>query len=171
MLLAIDPGYGRCGYAVFDEHGVLIHYDLIETTSKESFEQRLLAIYNKLSKCVIEYQITQIVYEEPAFISGRNALLIPQVIGAINLICAINNIKPIKYSPSHIKLVVAGNGSASKTAVEDAVVIEFMLSRVDFKQKFGGGNDDVYDAIAVGYCKFIDRYIDTPVKLNKRKKK
>lgn len=168
MLLSIDPGYGRCGYAVFTEHGELVHYDLIETTNKESFEQRLLKIYNKLSDCVVEYQIKQIVYEEPAFISGRNALLVPQVIGAINIICAINNIKPIKYSPSHIKLVVAGNGAAPKTAVENAVVIEFMLSRVEFKQKFGGGNDDVYDAIAIGYCKFID----TPVvKSNKRKKK
>ena len=168
MLLAIDPGYGRCGYAVFNDDGNLVYYDLIETTNKQAFEERLLIIYNKLSNCVVEYQITQIVYEEPAFISGRNALLVPQVIGAINLICAINNIKPIKYSPSHIKLVVAGNGAAHKTAVEDAVVIEFMLSRVEFKQKFGGGNDDVYDAIAIGYCKFID----TPVvKSNKRKKK
>lgn len=168
MLLSIDPGYGRCGYAIFTEHGELVYYDLIETSNKESFEQRLLIIYNKLSDCIVKYQINQIAYEEPAFISGRNALLVPQVIGAINLICAINNIKPIKYSPSHIKLAVAGNGTAPKTAVEEAVVIEFMLSRVEFKAKFGSGNDDVYDAIAIGYCNFID----TPVvKSNKRKKK
>lgn len=156
MLLSIDPGYARCGVAVFDETGKLIYYNLIETTSKLTFENRLLYIYNQLNLLINKYNIKKIIYEEPGKIFGRNSLLVPQVLGIINLISATNFITPIKYSPSYIKKIVTNSGDADKTFVEEIVVKVFDLSRAEFKQLFGDGRDDVYDAIAIGYCSFIN---------------
>lgn len=151
-LLAIDPGFGRLGFAIGLSNGKLINYDLIETPAWTVFESRLLTIYNALEAVLAVNSIDLIVYEEPGRLSGRNGFLLPQVLGVINLLVAQHKLKVIRYSPSEIKSMVTGKGGACKTLVEDKVVQKFNLTREEFKVRFGGAKDDVFDAVGVFLC-------------------
>ncbi len=152
QILTIDPGYSRMGLAIGNSLGKLVKYDLIETPSRLLFEKRLWTVFQALEKVIIENSVGLIAYEEPGKLFGNNSLLVPQVIGCINLLVAKYDLKCIKYSPKEIKLSVTGKGTADKTLIEERALQHFGIDRKKFKLDFGDAKDDVADAIAVLIC-------------------
>jgi Holliday junction resolvasome RuvABC endonuclease subunit len=162
-ILAIDPGYGRLGLAVGTDDGRLLSYDLIKTEAWNLFESRLLTIYEKLERIILYEQINILVYEEPGKLLGRNAYLLPQVLGCMNLLIAKYDLKSIKYTPTEMKQLVTGKGTACKTLIEDKVLKTFNLTRKEFEARFGNAKDDVCDSLGVflAYCKSHNIEINT----------
>lgn len=152
QVLAIDPGYSRMGLAIGNDTGKLIKYDLIETDRRLLFEKRLWIVFQAIDQVITSNQINLIVYEEPGKLFGKNSLLVPQVIGCINLLVAKYDVRCIKYSPLEIKNITTGKGNADKTLVEQKALHHFGIDQKKFKLDFGDAKDDVADAIAVYMC-------------------
>lgn len=142
--LGIDVGYGRMGVAKLTSFGRVVYIDCIETTAKNSFQERLYYIYNKLIELVQDCKI--VAYEEPV-LRGLNGANLNQVVGVINIVTAAYGIVPIKYSPSAIKQTVTGKGGADKPHVARVLMEKYPSIEPDLL-------DDSYDALACAYTYF-----------------
>ncbi len=147
-VLAIDPGYGRCGVAVMEkERGGkerLIFSDCIETSAKDDFHERLAAVADACNRLAKEYQPDAIAMEKLYFAKNqKTAMHVAEVRGALMNVAAMLNIPLFEYTPGEVKSAAAGSGNADKRAV--AKMIHTLL-RIEKKIT----HDDEYDAIAVG---------------------
>ncbi len=152
--LAIDPGYDKVGYAVFDkiENGTsdftYITSDLIKTPPKDLHEARLLAIYERLSDVIKECSIELMVLESLfMFKNQKTVLKVAQAIGVIELAGAMHNLPIVRLTPLQIKQIVTGYGTADKASV-------LKMIRLTLADKIVIKDDDQADAIACGlaYC-------------------
>lgn len=146
-VLSIDPGYDRCGVAVIDEQGQknhLVFSTCIQTDKKDDYVDRLKHVVSTIESYIKEYSPDMVGIEE-VFISNnqKTAMKIAEVRGAILYICAVSGVKVFEFSPSQIKLAVAGTGTASKTEVTKMVSL---ILKTDGSKKL----DDEFDALACG---------------------
>ncbi len=154
ILLSIDPGLEKTGYAFFDKDKKysknyrFLSSGLIKTAKKLPKEKRLFVIYKKLSDLIKKYQPKEIVFENIFFFKNQKTVIsVAQAQGVIMLLSSQNNI-PLKcYSPLEIKQTITGYGLADKKAVKKMIGLT-----LDLKKNFA--DDDEYDAIAIGlaYC-------------------
>lgn len=146
-VLAIDPGYGRCGVAVLEKVGgreLLAYSACIETTSDVDFPQRLAAIVEKCRRLLEKHHPDELALEKLYFTKNqKTAMRVAEVRGAIIAAAARVGIPVSEYSPGEVKSAVAGFGRADKRAI--AKMLRTLLSiKKDIR------HDDEYDAIAVG---------------------
>lgn len=146
-ILSIDPGYDRCGVAVIDEQGAknhLVFSTCIQTDKKSEYIERLRLVVSTIEKYISEYQ-PNVIGIEQIFISNnqKTATKIAEVRGAILYVCAKIGVKVFEFSPSQIKLAVAGTGSATKDEVTKMVSL---ILKTDGSIKL----DDEFDALACG---------------------
>lgn len=146
-LLAIDPGYDRCGVAVFSlEHKdpELLFSTCITTDKKCSQETRLSEIYSALEKLLPVWNIDSLALETLFFsINKKTALKVAEARGMILVFAGKHNLPVVELSPQEVKLSVTGVGNASKEQVQK--MIELI-----FKEKVTKKIDDEFDAIALG---------------------
>lgn len=154
-LLAIDPGFDKVGYAVFEkpENGggndfTFITSDLIKTSPKAPHEERLKIVYDTLSQVIELHKIEVMVVEQLfMFKNQKTVMKVAQAIGVIELVGAHHGLKIERLTPLQIKQMVTGYGNADKIAVKK--MIDLTLSdKIEVK------DDDEADAIACGlaYC-------------------
>jgi crossover junction endodeoxyribonuclease RuvC len=154
-ILAIDPGYEKVGYAIFekqqDKHDkdfTFIASDLIKTSPKNPHEVRLKEIFDSLDKIVKTHKIDLLVLEQLfIFKNQKTVLKVAQAIGAIELVAAQNNLLIERLTPLQIKQIITGYGNADKLAVKKMIDLT-LTDKVKVK------DDDESDAIACGlaYC-------------------
>ncbi|MCK9329191.1 MAG: crossover junction endodeoxyribonuclease RuvC [Candidatus Cloacimonetes bacterium] len=150
ILLGIDPGSRKCGYGILhiDKYKIIAAgCGIIKLDEKKSLQDRLLELYNHLSKLIDEYKPDVAAVEEIFF--GKNlhsAFTLGNVRGVILLLLKMNNILTYNYSPREIKQSVTGKGSASKKQIE--YVIQSILN---LKQ---APKEDAADALAIAMCLF-----------------
>jgi crossover junction endodeoxyribonuclease RuvC len=146
-LLAIDPGYDRCGVAVFDitaKNPTLVFSACIETNKQDPQEKRLFDIFRSLEALLEEWSIDVIVLETLFFsVNKKTALKVAEARGAILILAAKHMLDLLELSPQEVKLSVTGVGNASKEQVIKMVGLIFKGS-TDKKL------DDEIDAIALG---------------------
>lgn len=146
-LLAIDPGYDRCGVAVFTlgtKNPELLYSTCILTKKTESQERRLLFVFETLERLIKEWSIRSIALETLFFsINKKTALKVAEARGALLLLVAKHNLELVELSPQEVKLSVTGVGNAGKPQVQKMV-------NLLFKGKLNGKIDDEIDAIALG---------------------
>ncbi|HWC57534.1 MAG TPA: crossover junction endodeoxyribonuclease RuvC [Candidatus Paceibacterota bacterium] len=146
-LLAIDPGYDRCGVAVFDattKDPKLLHSACITTKKTDTQETRLAVIYNELERLVVEWNIETIALETLFFsINKKTALKVAEARGVVLLLAGTYTLEVIELSPQEVKLAVAGSGAVDKKQVKK--MVELLL-----KNQLQGRFDDEIDAIAIG---------------------
>ncbi len=112
-LLGIDPGYGRCGWAIINDAFCYIDCGVIET--KPTDENRFLCIYTALSDIIIKYNPISCGIEKLFFNKNvKTAIPVAQVIGVIKLLLAQHNIPYTEYTPVQIKQSITGYGHSSK---------------------------------------------------------
>ena len=146
-VLAIDPGYGRIGFAILTKTEVetsLLFSECMETDKEEEFEKRLTRIGNRLQDIIQKHNPTCVAIERLFFSKNKKtALRTAEVRGVCMYTTKNHNIEITEYTPNQIKNAVTGNSMATK---KDIIRMVPKLVQVDDKKR----HDDEYDAIAIG---------------------
>ncbi len=147
IVLAIDPGFGRCGVAVLEGGGskATLHYSAcIETSAKEIFAKRLLVVANEIVRLIEVHKPETIALEELYFTNNaKTALNVAEVRGMLIYLAVSKNIPLVEYNPLSIKIAITGYGRATKEQVTK--MVEKLVTLPQKKML-----DDEYDAIALG---------------------
>lgn len=146
-VLAIDPGYDRCGVAVIEkEKGreSLLFSTCVATKASDNYPERLRQVGESLKKFFADWQPNCVAIEKLFFATNRKtANQVSEVRGMIIYLAASAGLEVVEYTPLEIKQTVAGFGGANKKQVAEMVrrLVKFKKEKV---------LDDEYDAIAVG---------------------
>lgn len=146
-IIAIDPGYDRCGVAILvSDKGktVLDSSFCILTKKTDEHEKRLQTIFEKIKE-TIELEKPNALALETLFFSvnKKTALKVAEARGVISLLAALFSIPLIEVSPQQVKMAMTGVGNASKDQVQKMTKL---LLNIGNTKKI----DDEIDAIAVG---------------------
>jgi crossover junction endodeoxyribonuclease RuvC len=145
-ILGIDPGIGRCGWAILETNGskmIAKNFGCFETTSKESVENRLNKIYQETSKIIEKYKPEVLAIEELFFnTNAKTAFVVGQARGVILLAAAQNNLDISIYTPLQVKMALTGYGRAEKNQMGKMVKTLLALKEIPKP-------DDTADALAI----------------------
>jgi len=146
-VLAIDPGFGRCGVAVLDgdaSSSHILYSTCIETDAKNKFVDRLCVVANEVLKLIREFNPELVAIEELFFSNNQKTVFhVAEVRGVLMYLAASHNLPLVEYNPMAIKIAVTGYGKAKKQDV-----IKMVTKLTDIKKV--PTHDDEYDAIALG---------------------
>ncbi len=157
-VLAIDPGYGRCGMAVIERVGtkdVLIFSTCVETSAQADFAMRLHEVVSMCEFLLSEHRPDSVAMEKLFFKANRTtAMRVAEVRGALIQSATVAGLDVHEYSPAEVKSAVASSGSADKKQIATMI---HMLVKIEKPIK----HDDEYDAIAVGVTHLAHARIHT----------
>lgn len=146
VVLGIDPGLTRCGLGIVRgpvAQPELVHQDCVRTATDQPLEQRLLAVHDAIVAAITAHRPDAVAVERVLFSSNvRTAMATGQAAGVALLAAARAGVPVTSYSPSDVKLTVAGAGDADKDAVARLVTAQLRLAEVPRPA-------DVADALAV----------------------
>lgn len=146
-VIAIDPGYGRCGVAIVektDGKERWIYSDCIETKAAEGFVERLAQVVAECENLMRIHKPDALAMERLFFTTNqKTAMQVAEVRGAILNAAAVAGIPSFEYTPGQVKSATTGSGRADKKQI---ISMLHLLLTIDKKVK----HDDEYDAIAVG---------------------
>lgn len=147
-VLAIDPGYGRCGVAVLErepgEKETLLYSACIETSAKANFPERLGVVAGECARLAKKYKPDAVALEKLYFSTNqKTAMRVSEVRGALIQVATGLGIPVSEYTPGEIKSAAGGHGGAGKQQVAKML---HALIKIEKEIK----HDDEYDAIAVG---------------------
>jgi len=146
-VLAIDPGYGRCGVALLEKESgkeKYIYSDCIETAAKIPFDARLLAVASECERLIQKFKPDALAMERLFFTSNqKTAMHVAEVRGAILYVASSAGVPTFEYTPGQIKSATTGSGRADKKQITAMI---HLLLKIDKPITL----DDEYDAIAVG---------------------
>lgn len=146
-IIAVDPGYERCGIAVLEKQNgkeVLIHSECVRTSKSLPFSERLHLVGEAIAR-VIETYTPETLAMETLFFSNnqKTAIAVAEVRGVITYVAACAGLPLYEYGPGAIKIAVTGVGNADKKQVMAMIPRLVVLKNTDML-------DDEYDAIAIG---------------------
>src|SRR6266568_2852770 len=149
LILGIDPGFGRMGYAVVAAAGDelrLIVCDALMIPKGLGYPQRLLQIYEQLRAIIARYRPQEAAIEKLFF--GKNATTaigVAQARGVVLLTLVQSGLTISEYTPSEVKLAVTGYGAARKEQV--GAMVRHILDLPSIPRP-----DDAADAAAIAIC-------------------
>lgn len=154
IILGIDPGSRKAGYALIEVQGKKISYiasGVLKYDHVDEFLERLGMIYQTCDELVNKYNPDEISIEALIYVKSVDALSkLAQARGA--MIAAFSRSKLGKiyeYSPNAIKSSVSGHGHADKDAINKAM--SMMFGKITFK------TSDESDALAIAVCHALNR--------------
>ncbi len=146
VVLGVDPGLTRCGLGVVvgpSHRARARHLTCLRTDKGQPLEQRLLAVHQGIRAVLEEYRPDAVAVERVLFSNNvRTAMATGQAAGVALLAAAEAGVPVTSYSPSDVKLTVAGAGDADKAAVARLVAAQLGLGSPPSPA-------DVADALAV----------------------
>lgn len=146
-ILAIDPGYDRCGVAVLEKISgkeVLLYSDCLRSIRTDDFSIRLATICAGIEKVIAQFEPASIALEKLFFAKNqKTAMAVAETRGALLALAGGHTLPIIEYMPNQIKLAVTGYGAATK---EQVIKMVPKLVRIEKNIEF----DDEFDAIALG---------------------
>src|SRR3989338_3089051 len=147
-VLAIDPGYVRCGVAVVEKNGggkeILLYSACIETSANDEFSDRLAQVANECARLIKMHSPDCVALEKLYFSNNqKTAMQVAEVRGALINEAQGAGIEVFEYTPGEVKSAAAGNGSADKKAVARMLHVLMNIEKEI-------AHDDEYDAIAIG---------------------
>ena len=148
-IIGIDPGLGRVGYGIIEiKLGKKIFLDcgVIETNKTKNEEDRLYEIFNDLNTLIDHWNPDIAAIEKFFFYRSSTTISVVQARGVIMMVLASKKILVSEYSPSQVKLTIAGSGKASKKEVIEAVMYNLNLN-------YAPKPDDSADALAIALTK------------------
>ena len=145
LILGIDPGSRRMGWALLAADGVaLVRIDggVLKMASRQALPLRLGAIHDHV-RALLDQHAIEAMALEAAFVyeTARTALVLGQARGVPIGLAGVNGIDVHEYQPSKVKKHVVGSGRASKHQVRQMVQ---MLLELDEPPP-----EDEADALAV----------------------
>jgi len=145
-ILGIDPGIGRCGWAVIEKNGqvlTVMGFGCIETKAGGNIEKRLEEVHKEIERVIKTYHPEVMAIEELFFgNNAKTAFMVGEARGVILLCASENNISVSIYTPLQVKLSLTGYGKAQKQQVGQMVKILLKLKTIPKP-------DDTADALAV----------------------
>ena len=150
IVLGIDPGLTRCGYAVLRVSGntevSMSALGVLSTSPEKDLPNRLAEIAREIEELLDEYQPSAVAVERIFFQSNvRTAMSVGQVSGLVLSAAARRNIEVVQYSPNQVKLALTGWGSADKAQVQKMVKERLKLNSIPKPA-------DAADAAAIALC-------------------
>lgn len=149
IILGIDPGLARLGYALLKKEGPKVHYltcGFIKTHQGEKKPVRLALIYDHLLEICRDYQPTILSVEKVFFSrNAKSALEVGEVRGIVLLLGRQEGLEIFEYTPLEVKQTVTGYGNADKLQVRKMVQLLLNLQKIP-------GPADVSDALALALC-------------------
>ncbi|NOT79153.1 MAG: crossover junction endodeoxyribonuclease RuvC [Bacteriovoracaceae bacterium] len=154
IILGIDPGSRKAGYALIDVQGKKISYissGVLKYDHVDEFIDRLGMIYSSCDELVKKFQPDEVSIEALIYVKSIEALSkLAQARGAmIAAFSQTKNGKIFEYAPNAIKSSVTGHGHADKESVDKAM--SMMLGKMTFK------TSDESDALAIAVCHALNR--------------
>lgn len=162
IILAIDPGFDRLGWAVGQLSGIsqqssgikILSYGCITTDKKLTLFDRYDQIIHDLDELVDKFEPTLLAIEQLFFSKNtKTAMNVSETRGVIIGHLLANGAQVFEYHPNQIKLAVTGNGHADKQAVEKMVRIQLSLKNEKII-------DDTIDALAVLLTHSVSNNLD-----------
>jgi len=150
IVLGIDPGLTRCGYAVLRVSGntevSMSALGVLSTSPEKDLPNRLAEIAHEIEELLDEYQPSAVAVERIFFQSNvRTAMSVGQVSGLVLSAAARRNIELVQYSPNQVKLALTGWGGADKAQVQKMVKERLKLNSIPKPA-------DAADAAAIALC-------------------
>jgi crossover junction endodeoxyribonuclease RuvC len=147
-VFGVDPGLGRCGWAVVEQvHGqpCAIGYGTVATRG-DDVAPRLAELARRLREVLAEHRPDCFAIER-LFVNAnvRTAVTVGQASGVALLVAAERGLPVATYTPSQVKRAVVGTGSAPKTQVGYMVRTLLRLEATPTPA-------DTADALAVALC-------------------
>ena len=155
-IIGIDPGLGRVGYGIIEtqnEKKKFLDCGVIETDKNQKEEDRLFEIFNDLNSLIDHWEPDMAAVEKFFFYRSSTTISVVQARGVIMMALASKKIQVNEYSPSQVKLTIAGSGKASKKEVIEAVMYNLNL-------KYAPKPDDSADALAIALTKLNEEGIN-----------
>jgi crossover junction endodeoxyribonuclease RuvC len=147
-VLGVDPGLGRCGWAVLERRGgrvAAIGYGTIHTDG-EQVAPRLLELATKLRQVLAAHRPEALAIERLFFNTNvRTAMTVGQASGVVLLLAAEHGLEVTAYTPPQVKQAVTGSGSAPKEQV--GYMVKTLLGLAE-----APAPADTADALAVALC-------------------
>lgn len=154
IILGIDPGSRKAGYALIDVQGKKISYlasGVLKYDHVDEFLERLGMIYQTCDELMSRYQPDEVSVEALIYVKSVDALSkLAQARGA--MIAAFSRTrlgKIYEYAPNAVKSSVTGHGHADKDAIDKAM--RMMFGKLTFK------TSDESDALAIAVCHALNR--------------
>ena len=148
-IFGVDPGSVRTGYGCIEIHGSrhrLLGCGVVSLSPKLAFSEKLEVLHSKLVALLEKHKPNALVVED-LFLAknARSALKLGHVRGVVLLAGAQAGIPISEYTPTEVKLAVAGYGRAEKHQVQKMVTLLLGLEKPPSPL-------DVSDALAVAVC-------------------
>lgn len=145
-VLGIDPGTAIVGYGIIDyslKKYEVMDYGCIFTDKSLDMEDRLVIIYDELTKLIEKFNPTHIAIEELFFFKNNKTVIsVGQARGIIVLAGMKKGIKPVGYTPLQVKMGITGYGKADKKQVQ--TMVQKILGLKEIPKP-----DDAADALAI----------------------
>ena len=150
VVLGIDPGLTRCGYAALSPGAggcvETILMGVLSSPKDDSLPRRLALLQCDLEALISEVKPTAIAVEQVFFQNNvRTAMSVGQASGLVLALAYKLGIEVVQYTPSQVKSSVAGSGTANKLQVQKMVQRRLGLSVLPTPA-------DAADAAAVALC-------------------
>ena len=155
-IIGIDPGLGRVGYGIIeiqDKKKIFLDCGVVETNKTDKEEDRLYEIFKDLNTLLDYWKPEIAAVEKFFFYRSSTTISVVQARGVIMMVLASRNIHVSEYSPSQVKLTIAGSGKASKKEVINAVMYNLNLNHAPKP-------DDSADALAIALTKLNEEGIN-----------
>ncbi len=149
LVIGIDPGLSRCGYGVVRRRGRVtegVAAGVIRTDRDDPVPRRLYELQGELVDLMTTHRPEAVAVEQVLFqVNVRTAMGVGQASGVAMAAAVGAGAEVAEYSPTQIKMAVAGWGGAGKEQVGRMVQTLLRLSR-PLKPA------DAADAVAVALC-------------------
>lgn len=150
VVLGIDPGLTRCGYAVLSMSSAqditAIAIGVLRTSPSHDLPDRLAEIHLEVEALIGEFKPNAVAVEQVFFQNNvRTAMGVGQASGIVLALASRAGCVVAQYTPSQVKNTVAGWGSASKDQVARMVQQRLRLEAVPEPA-------DAADAAAIALC-------------------
>ena len=144
-ILGIDPGFGRCGYAILNNSNqaeTLTRFGTIVTDPKNSFVERLEELDTDI-RSILETEKPDVLSIEDLFFAQNvtTGIQVAQARGVIMLAAQKFGCQILEPKPVELKSSFTGNGKASKNDMKKMAQMKFNLPS-------SPQIDDAADAIA-----------------------
>lgn len=151
LILGVDPGLHRTGYGLVKVQTkgapLFVEAGFLKAKANDPLPLRLQTLFDGLCEVIKEFQPDVVVIEDlfSTYQHPRSALLMAHARGVFLLAAQQSNVPVHSFLPNEVKQVIAGNGHATKTAMQAAVKARLKLTAVPEPP-------DVADALAIALC-------------------
>ncbi len=150
VVLGIDPGLTRCGYAALQATGpasaMALSLGVIRTPATDPLPKRLAEMRAEFASLIAEFRPHVVAVEQVFFQTNvRTAMSVGQASGLALAEAWACGCEVVQYTPNQVKGAVAGWGAADKLQVQKMVQARLGLSAIPKPA-------DAADAAALALC-------------------